>query len=104
MKSGSLRDPGQRGAFLAGLADLPFDNLWLRVSGFGADASATMLRGYIAAMMHFQRLGKPIIADGVGGLAALATAAFGAAGGGSHRLWGEERFDARDWDKPPTSV
>jgi hypothetical protein len=86
------------------LADLPFDNLWLRVSGFGADASATMLRGYVAAMMDFQRLGKPIIADGVGGLAALATAAFGAAGGVSHGLGEKERFDASDWNKPPTSV
>src|SRR5258708_4444981 len=64
IKNASLRDPAQRRAFIAGLADLPFDNLWLRVSGFGADASATMLRGYIAAMMHFQRLGQPIIAEG----------------------------------------
>jgi hypothetical protein len=102
IKNASLRDPAQRRAFIAGLADLPFDNLWLRVSGFGADASATMLRGYIAAMMDFQRLGKPIIADGVGGLAALATAAFGAAGGVSHGLGEKERFDASDWNKPPT--
>src|SRR5258708_22673821 len=99
MKSGSLRDPGQRGAFLAGLADLPFDNLWLRVSGFGADASATMLRGYIAAMMHFQRLGKPIIADGVGGLAALATAALGAAGAVRRGLWVKGPLDPPDLNK-----
>jgi len=104
IKNASLRDPAQRRAFIAGLADLPFDNLWLRVSGFGADASATMLRRYIAAMIDFQRLGKPIIADGVGGLAALATAAFGAAGGVSHGLGEKERFDASDWNKPPTSV
>lgn len=104
IKNASLRDSAQRRAFIAGLAALPFDNLWLRVSGFGADASATLLHGYIAAIMDFQQLGKPIIADGVGGLAALATAAFGAAGGVSHGLGEKERFDASDWNKPPTSV
>jgi hypothetical protein len=102
IKNASLRDPAQRRAFIAGLADLPFDNLWLRISGFGADAPATMLRRYIAAVMDFHQLKKPIVADGVGGLAALATAAFGAAGGICHGLGEKERFDARDWNKPPT--
>jgi hypothetical protein len=102
IKNASLRDSAQRRALIAGLTDLPFDNLWLRISGFGADAPATMLRPYIAAMMDFQRLGKPIVADGVGGLVALATAAFGAAGGVCHGLGEKERFDASDWNKPPT--
>lgn len=30
-----LNDPARRGAVLAELADLPFDNLWVRTSGFG---------------------------------------------------------------------
>ncbi len=102
IKNASLRDPAQRRAFIAGLADLPFDNLWLRISGFGADAPATMLRRYIAAVVDFQQLGKPIVADGVGGLAALAAAAFGAAGGVCHGLGEKERFDASDWNKPPS--
>jgi hypothetical protein len=103
IKNASLRDAAERRALIAGLADLPFDNLWLRISGFGADAPATLLRGYIAAVMDFQRLGKPIVADGVGGLAALATAAFGAAGGVCHGLGEKERFDASDWNKPPAA-
>ncbi len=45
IKNASLRDSAQRRAFIAGLADLPFDNLWLRISGFGADAPATMTVG-----------------------------------------------------------
>jgi hypothetical protein len=101
IKNASLRDPAQRRAFIAGLADLPFDNLWLRIFGFGADAPATMLRRYIAAVMDFQQLGKPIVADGVGGLTALATAAFGAVGGVCHGLGEKERFDASDRNKPP---
>jgi hypothetical protein len=101
IKNASLRDPVQRRAFIAGLADTPFDNLWCRVSGFGADASASLLRRYIAAVTDFQRLDRPIVADGVGGLTALAIAAFGAAGGICHGVAGMERFNASDWHKPP---
>ncbi|MGA8757210.1 MAG: hypothetical protein WB611_12955, partial [Stellaceae bacterium] len=101
MKYGSLRDPAQRRVLIAGLKDLPFDNLWLRVSGFGADAEAPMLRRYIAAAVDFQQLDRPIVADGMGGLAAVAVAAFGAASGISHGLGEKERFAAGDWSKPP---
>lgn len=97
----SLRDPVQRRAFITALADLPFDNLWFRVSGFGADASPAGLRRYIASVMDFLRLERPIVADGVGGLAALAIAAFGAAGGICHGVAEKERFNALDWTKPP---
>ena len=94
LKYGSLRDPAQRRVLIAGLKGLPFDNLWLRVSGFGADTEAPMLRRYIAAAVDFQQLDRPIVADGVGGLAAVAVAAFGAAGGISHGLGEKERFAA----------
>jgi hypothetical protein len=103
LKYGSLRDPAQRRVLIAGLSDLPFENLWLRVSGFGADAEAPMLRRYIAAAADFQQLDRPIVADGVGGLAAIAVAAFGAAGGISHGLGEKERFAAGDWNKPPVA-
>lgn len=101
IKAASLRDPVQRRAFVAGLHDLPFDNLWFRVSGFGADASPASLRRYIAAVIDFLRLERPIVADGVGGLAGLAVAAFGAVGGICHGVAEKERFDASDWNKPP---
>ncbi|EQA99803.1 hypothetical protein L288_19150 [Sphingobium quisquiliarum P25] len=101
IKSAVLRDPVQRRAFIAGLEELPFDNLWFRISGFGADASPAGLRRYIAAVMDFQRLERPIVADGVGGLAGLAIVAFGAAGGICHGVAEKERFDASDWNKPP---
>lgn len=101
IKNASLRDPAQRRAFIAGLADVPYRNLWFRVSGFGADATPMGLRRYIAAMMDFLRLNRPIVADGVGGLAGMAIAAFGAAGGICHGVAEKERFDASDWHKPP---
>lgn len=101
LKYGSLRDPAQRRVLIAGLKGLPFDNLWLRVSGFGADAEAPMLRRYIAAALEFQQLDRPIVADGVGGLAAVAVVGFGAAGGISHGLGEKERFAAGHWNEPP---
>lgn len=101
IKNGALRDPVQRRAFIAGLADTPYASLWFRVSGFGADASPMGLRRYIAAMLDFTRLERPVVADGVGGLAAIAIAAFGAAGGICHGVAEKERFDASSWAKPP---
>lgn len=100
IKNASLRDPAQRRAIIAALAGLPFDFLWLRISGFGADVSAMGLRRTIAATLDFERLGRPVVMDGVGGVAALAVAAFGAASGICHGVAEKERFDASDWHKP----
>lgn len=101
IKNNSLRDPAQRRAFISGLENSPIESIWLRISGFGSDATPMGLRRYIAAMMDFHRLARPVIADGVGGLVGLAIAAFGAAGGISHGVAEKERFDASDWSKPP---
>jgi hypothetical protein len=103
IKNAALRDPVQRRAFIAGLGSTPYDSLWFRVSGFGADATPMGLRRYIAAMLDFTRLERPIVADGVGGLAGIAIAAFGAAGGICHGVAEKERFDASSWGKPPKS-
>jgi len=99
----ALRDPIQRRTFMETIKDLPIDNIWLRISGFGAEATAMGIRRYIAAVAEFLRLDRPIIVDGVGGIAALATVAFGAAGGISHGVAEKERFDASDWDNPRSS-
>ena len=97
----SMRDPAQRRALIAGLEGLPFENLWLRISGFGADATAMGVRRYIAAVMDFHRLGRPLVADGAAGLAGLALAAFGTVGGLCHGAAEKERFDSSGWNKPP---
>jgi hypothetical protein len=96
----SLRDPIQRRTFMEAMNNLPVDNFWFRISGFGADATAMGIRRYIAALSEFLRLNKPIVADGIGGLAGLAIVAFGAAAGVAHGVAERERFDATDWDKP----
>jgi hypothetical protein len=93
----TLREPEQRRVFLTELQDLPFENLWLRISGFGADATPTGVRRYISAVADFHALKRPLIADNVGGIAGLAVAAFGATGAIAHGVSEKERFDVRPW-------
>lgn len=96
-----LNDPAQRREFVTKLSSMPIDSLWLRVSGFGAHATAAGLRKYISAVQDFHSLGKPVVADGVGGLSALAMVSFGATCGIAHGVAEKERFDTKDWHKPP---
>jgi hypothetical protein len=97
---GTLREPEQRQAILTRLQDLPFDNLWLRISDFGADATPTAVRRYISAIADFHALERPLVADYIGGLAGLAVAAFGATGAIAHGVSEKERFDVRPWRIP----
>ena len=83
------------------LRSLPFDNLWIRVAGFGADATPFGVRRYISSLSDLHAMQKPIIADCAGGLAALAVTAFGAAAGIAHGVAEKERFDASAWRRRP---
>jgi len=96
----TLREPEQRRAFLASLRDLPFENLWLRISAFGADATATAVGRFISAVTDFHALDHPLVADHVGGLAGLAVAAFGCTAAIAHGVSEKERFNARPWLLP----
>lgn len=96
-----LNDGAERNALISAFASAPFASLWLRISGFGANATATGLRKYISAVRDFHTLDKPLIADGIGGMSALAVSAFGAVSGISHGVAEKERFDATGWNKAP---
>ncbi len=95
-----LRSAETRAGIIQTLHSVPFENLWLRISQFGRDASPLGIRRYIDALRDFIDVGRPVIADGVAGFAGLATVAFGAAGGLSHGIGVHERFDASSWNKP----
>lgn len=97
----SLNDAAQRRAFATALRDCPVDSLWLRISGFGGGATAAALRKYITAARDFHEIGRPVVADCVGGLSAQAIISFGAASGFAHGVAEKERFDASSWHKPP---
>lgn len=96
-----LREPTRRAQIISKLKDLPFDYLWLRVSGFGAMATPAGIERFIKALLHFNQLGRPVIIDQVGGLSSLAVCSFGAASGFSHGISGKERFAVDNWFEKP---
>lgn len=98
-----LLDADKRGLIMDSLADLPFDNLWVRASGFFPDAGGLAQRNYINAFMRLHNLGKPVVLDYMDGLVGLATVAFGASAGLAHGIGERGRFDARSWHKLPAS-
>lgn len=96
-----LNDPSARGGLISTLEDLPVANVWIRASGFGADAGPLAAKRFLVAVSELNNLGKPIVADYVGGLVGQAALAFGAVSGIGRGISERERFDARDWHKPP---
>ncbi|MGZ5231288.1 MAG: hypothetical protein ACXWC3_14760, partial [Burkholderiales bacterium] len=88
-----LRDTKHRSAIVARLANLPIENLWVRTSSFGADATAAGVRRYIEALTGLFDLGLPIVADGIAGLVGFSTLAFGGAAAIAHGIGEHERFD-----------
>ncbi|MGO8845593.1 MAG: hypothetical protein ACLQFI_09715 [Methylocella sp.] len=95
-----LNDDAVRSEFLSGLDGLPYDNLWVRSSGFGNDAGPLATKRFVTAMSGLHNLGKPIVADYLGGLVGHAALAFGAVSGLCHGVGEKERFDARSWHNP----
>jgi hypothetical protein len=96
-----LNDHQTRGALVQGLADLPVDSVWIRASGFSSDVGPATLKRYIASVGAMHNLGKPIIADHVGGLVGLSVMASGVSSGTAHGIGERERFDASAWHKAP---
>jgi hypothetical protein len=96
-----MDDAAERRELVEPLKSMPVDSLWFRVSRFGSDGTAVGTRKYINAVQDFHALQRPIVADGVGGLAGLAIVAFGGACALSFGVAGKERFNASDWYKPP---
>ena len=96
-----LADADKRGQILSGLIDLPFDNLWIRASGFYPNAGGLSQKKYIGALARFHNLGRPVVIDYLDGMVALATVAFGATAGIAHGIGERGRFDASSWHKEP---
>jgi hypothetical protein len=95
-----LRDEHECEAFVAALTDIPADAIWLRIEGLGAGATANGVRNYMLGANAFKALEKPVVADGIGGLAGLSLLAFGAAGGIAHGITFGERVDHSTWRRP----
>ena len=96
-----LKETAARSAFVADVADLPVDNIWVRASGFGATATGAGTRGIVEALQSLHEAGRPLVMDLAGGFAGLALTAFGAAGGICHGVGQKESFKSGDWKKVP---
>lgn len=96
-----LNNEVYRRQLVAGLAELPFDNLFVRLSGFGSGAGPLTMKNTFAALNDLHMLGKPIVLDHVGGLVGIGALAFGRVSGIAHGIGERERFDASDWNKKP---
>ncbi len=94
-----INDQSSRRTIIDRLSDAEFDNLWLRFSGFGNNATAAGIVKYIHAARDFQSLNKPLVSDCVGGFIGIATLAFGATGGISHGVAQKESFNLTHWTK-----
>ena len=68
-----LKDLQQLALVTEGLADLPIQNVWVRVSGFGSTATGAGTRHVIEATRGLHTLGRPLVIDMAGGFAGLAT-------------------------------
>jgi len=101
MSYAQLRDRDFRKRVIASLHNLPINRVWLRLSGFGADATPAGIERVIACLQDFHVLGVPIILDKVGGLTSLAISAFGACSGFAHGMDGGDRFNGSSWLKEP---
>lgn len=92
-----LRDPGEISALVERINSTAVDEIWLKIEGFGADASPTGVRKYVEAVRTLHGIGKPLVADYVGGLIGLSLLAFGGVEGLSHGVTLRERFSAAHW-------
>jgi len=100
LSNAMLKDAQQRQQLVSASRELPIENVWLRVSGFGATATGAGTRQFIECLRQLHQIERPIIADGAGGFSGLATLAFGAVGGICHGVGQKESFRASDWKKP----
>lgn len=101
VKHSVLNDEEHRHQLVAGLSVLPFDNLFVRLSGFGAASGPLTVKRTFKALGDLQLVGKPIILDHIGGLIGIGALAFGRVSSIAHGIGERERFDAGDWDKEP---
>ncbi|MEW6437794.1 MAG: hypothetical protein AB1508_11590 [Pseudomonadota bacterium] len=97
----AIHEAAVRSEVIDALMDLPYDNLWLRMSGLGHEARPQTTRQFILSLQSMHNLGCPIVIDHLDGLLGQAVLAFGGASGLAHGIMERNQFDARSWHKDP---
>ena len=61
LSNATLNDQAERKAIMSALRSSPAESIWLRISGFGAEATPAGIRKYITAAHDFHHVAKPIL-------------------------------------------
>lgn len=96
-----LTDEKRRLELIAGLADLPFENLWLRIATSSGTAGPLTAQRLIKVLSAIHNIGKPVILDYAGGLTGEALISMNVVSGLAHGIGRHGSFDVGGWDKPP---
>ena len=99
LASKTLNDEMARKSLVTSIANMPIDNIWVRLENFGSTSTGVATHAFITAIQDLHELGVPVVVDYTGGLVGLSTLAFGAAGGISHGIGVKETFDLSHWKK-----
>lgn len=100
LDNAQIKDTDFVKGIVAGLQGLPIAALWLRVAGFGVDATGAGVDKMARAVLQFHELGIPIIMDRLGGQTALALSSLGVTSGYTNGMKGKDGFQTGGWLKP----
>ncbi len=82
------------------LADLPYDNLWVRAS-MSTPTGPLNAQRLVRTLSSWHNIGKPIIMDYMGGLTAEALVSMNVISGISHGYGEQSNFTTSKWTDPP---
>lgn len=96
-----LTDEKRRLELMAGLSDLPFENLWLRIATSGGTAGPLTAQRLIKVLSAMHNIGRPIILDYAGGLTGEALISMNVVSGVAHGIGERGSFNTSGWNKAP---
>jgi len=99
LDNSQIKNPRVVSQIASALADMPISAIWLRVAGFGRDATGAGIDKMARAVLALHRLNIPIVMDKLGGLPAYALASFGVTSGYVNGMKGRDTFRTADWFK-----
>ena len=96
-----LTEEKRRFELIAGLSDLPFENLWLRIATSGGTAGPLTAQRLFKVLSAIHNVGRPIILDYTGGLTGEALISMNVVSGVAHGIGERGSFNVSGWNKPP---
>nr|WP_306264948.1 hypothetical protein [Pararhizobium sp. IMCC3301] len=83
------------------LADLPYENLWVRSSMSSPDTGPTNAQRLVRTLARWHNMGRPIVMDYMGGLTGEALLAMNVVSGIAHGFGEQSTFTTSKWTNSP---